>query len=295
MILNDFNNIKFVGKGTFSDVFYAELNDKKVAIKKCKDEKHMSCFSAEISFLTKLNNLNCENIIKYHGYFPYKLTRACLILDYLDYDLYYFISKTNYDVKKALDYIKQILNGLQFMHKVLIHADLKPENIMIDKSANLIKIIDFGNAMKNKTHTRNFNVQTIYYRSPEVLYNLPYNFKIDMWSLGCIIYEIFEKKVLFKNLKEKDLMLLIQDKLGKPNLYEYYNHIYIELFKDYQIINKNNLQIDFTNLEINSNENLKKEILYLLNNLVTYNFINRFDTTKCLDLPLFSNFSTYII
>ena len=72
----------------------------------------------------------------------------------------------------------------------IIHCDLKPENILLkNPKRTAIKLIDFGSSCKIG-HTMYPYIQSRFYRSPEVLLGLPYDEKIDMWSLGCILYEL---------------------------------------------------------------------------------------------------------
>ena len=81
----------------------------------------------------------------------------------------------------------------------VIHCDLKPENIMVkEKGKSGIKIIDFGNACFSNRKMYKY-VQSRHYRAPEVIMELPYTTQIDMWSLGCMLYELhFRGEPLFK-------------------------------------------------------------------------------------------------
>ena len=98
----------------------------------------------------------------------------------------------------------------------IIHCDLKPENILmkkIDKSG--IKIIDFGcGCFKNeKIYTY---IQSRFYRAPEIVLSIPYTSAIDMWSFGCIIYELFVGTPLFAAEDEKDHMAYLMEVKGIP-------------------------------------------------------------------------------
>ena len=79
----------------------------------------------------------------------------------------------------------------------VIHCDLKPENIMLETSSkSVIKVIDFGAAclLNERVYTY---IQSRFYRAPEVILGIPYTMAIDMWSLGCILAELFISFPLF--------------------------------------------------------------------------------------------------
>jgi serine/threonine protein kinase len=81
----------------------------------------------------------------------------------------------------------------------LIHCDLKPENILIKSISDVnIKVIDFGSSCFIHDHLSSY-VQSRSYRAPEVIIGCKYDYKIDIWSLGCIIAELYTGIVLFQN------------------------------------------------------------------------------------------------
>ncbi len=86
---------------------------------------------------------------------------------------------------------RQCLEALEFIHGLgLIHCDLKPENILVKSYSRCeIKVIDLGSSCFQTDHLCSY-VQSRSYRAPEVILGLPYNQKIDMWSLGCILAEL---------------------------------------------------------------------------------------------------------
>lgn len=85
----------------------------------------------------------------------------------------------------------QCLEALQFLHGLgLIHCDLKPENILVKSYSRCeVKVIDFGSSCFQTDHLCSY-VQSRSYRAPEVILGLPYDKKIDIWSLGCILAEL---------------------------------------------------------------------------------------------------------
>jgi len=96
----------------------------------------------------------------------------------------------------------QLFNALSFLHGVggYIHADLKPENILLSLSHSMpshllsnaypdIKLVDLGNALSYDRDINTFEVQSLYYRAPEVVFGKEITSAIDLWSIGCILFE----------------------------------------------------------------------------------------------------------
>ena len=99
--------------------------------------------------------------------------------------------------------ISQICMGIKEIHnKKIIHRDLKPDNIFMNLNM-IVKIGDFGisKKLKNyKTHVLTTKkLGTDYYAAPEIIMEGIYNEKSDMWSLGCIIYELFNLSIYYKD------------------------------------------------------------------------------------------------
>jgi serine/threonine protein kinase len=102
-----------------------------------------------------------------------------------------------------------ILKCLRFLKKVgIIHCDLKPENILykLDNAKN-VKVVDFGSATFIDDNDYDY-LQTRPYRAPEISFGCKFDFTADIWSLGCIMYEIITSKVLFN-------YSTVQENLGK--------------------------------------------------------------------------------
>lgn len=106
--------------------------------------------------------------------------------------------------------VTQLLTGLATLNKLkIIHCDLKPENIMYtNASLNQIKIVDFGSACTDFKSGFKY-VQSRFYRSPEIVVGLPYDSAVDMWSLGCIVFELVSGRPLFPAHNELELLDMI--------------------------------------------------------------------------------------
>eukprot|EP00943_MAST-04B_sp_MAST-4B-sp1_P001116 g1116.t1 len=206
-----YDETKSIGDGTFGTVH--ECINKETgevfAVKVMNLDK-LRGYGQDVSILKDEANLmlkikNHKNIVTLHdAYFSDKFVR--LVLDYMDGgDLFdHVISTGVYTESDGKKLINNILQGLSFAHgKNIAHRDLKPENILISSADHTVcKIADWG-AAKRATATRKFKTYagTENYLAPEVydrkntIHNVgTYTVKVDMWSVGIIMYIIFAKK-----------------------------------------------------------------------------------------------------
>ena len=120
------------------------------------------------------------------------------------YEFYKYINENNFEnyfnLGRLQKITKQILIALEYIHSLkIVHCDLKPENILIKSINNTqIKVIDFGSSCFLHDHLSSY-VQSRSYRAPEVILGCKYDNKIDMWSLGCILAELYTGSVIFQN------------------------------------------------------------------------------------------------
>ena len=195
--------IKKLGEGGYGRVIQvkSKSNNKYYAIKeiiiKDKMKDKIKDIQKEADILSKFN---CNNIVKYYD--SVKINdKFYIVMEYCDgQNLKDFINKkikNNELIEEKILYkiIKQICEGIKEIHdKKIIHRDLKPENIFINDNM-VIKIGDFGISKQlnpNKENAKTLNkAGNIYYLAPEIIRDGIYNKKSDMYSLGCIIYELF--------------------------------------------------------------------------------------------------------
>jgi serine/threonine protein kinase len=111
--------------------------------------------------------------------------------------------------------LRQVLTAMEFIHSLrLIHSDLKPENILIKSFTKCeVKVIDFGSSCYETDKLTSY-VQSRSYRAPEVILGYHYSTKIDIWSVGCIAFELWTGRVLFVNDSVPSMLARIQGVLG---------------------------------------------------------------------------------
>ena len=246
---DDYKIIKKLGERGFEEIYLVEKGKKFYALKKSKSklsEKEIEAYNQIIDILNKIDN---EHVIKYHRKFKEKDTFNILMEYAGDQNLKQFIK--NFKDKNILieekiikDIIIQICEGLKEIHKnKLIHGDLTPDNIFINKN-NKIKIWDLGiSTILNTNNFKQSGKRNYHYFAPEIEIGGKFNHKIDIYSLGCIIYELFtlneyyiDKKVLEKDCKinldiynpiwqELIYLLLKKDYHERPEVEEILNKI----------------------------------------------------------------------
>ena len=163
-----------------------------------------------------------------------------MVFEYLEYDLCGIIETA--DIKISQDHIKswsqQLLKGVHYMHiNKIIHRDLKASNLLINRRGEL-KIADWGLARSWNSQMKRLTnrVITLWYRPPELLLGcIEYDTKVDMWSVGCIIAEMFRRGGLLKGSSEANQLDLIFRTMGHPSTEEWPNiHEMCPLWKNFE-------------------------------------------------------------
>ncbi|PGH16674.1 CMGC/DYRK/YAK protein kinase [Helicocarpus griseus UAMH5409] len=215
-----------LGQGTFGQVVKCQnlKTQEVVAVKVVKNRTaYFNQSMMEVSVLdlinSKLDKNDDHHLLRLRDTFIHR-QHLCLVFELLSVNLYELIKQNQFrglSTTLVRVFAQQLLNGLSLLNKArLIHCDLKPENILLKNlESPIIKIIDFGSACDERQTVYTY-IQSRFYRSPEVLLGLPYSSAIDMWSLGCIVVELFLGLPLFPGSSEYNQVSRITEMLGMP-------------------------------------------------------------------------------
>lgn len=217
--------LEFLGAGTFGHVFKCFDFKRKieVAVKIIRNKKvYRKAGDLENKILHELANadpddLNC--IVKKLRSFEFR-GHLCLVFELLSLNLYQFLHKNEFK-GLSLALVRrvsvQLFMALKTFHSVgIIHCDLKPDNILLKyENKSSIKVIDFGSACQEGNKVYDY-IQSRYYRAPEILFETGYDKAIDIWSIGCILYELLTGAPLFPANNENELFKLTVETLGLP-------------------------------------------------------------------------------
>ncbi|RHN43035.1 putative protein-serine/threonine kinase CMGC-CDK-CRK7-CDK9 family [Medicago truncatula] len=216
-----------VGRGTYSNVYKARDKDsgKIVALKKVRfdtsDSESIKFMAREIMIIQTLDH---PNIIKLEGLATSRMQYSLyLVFEYMQCDLTRVISRPGERLNEPQIkcYMQQLLLGLQHCHeRGVMHRDIKASNLLINKQG-VLKIADFGlaNSLKIKPKGPLTNrVVTLWYRAPELLLgSIDYDYSIDIWSVGCLLAEMFVGRPIMPGRTEIEQLHMIVKLCGSPS------------------------------------------------------------------------------
>lgn len=289
--LNDFEKLEKIGEGTYGVVYKAidtRHNNRVVALKKIRleseDEGIPSTTIREISLLKELKD---DNIVGLYDIVHSNSNKIYLVFEYLDMDLKRYMESIpegeGLDSAMIKKFMLQLIKGIYHCHAHrVLHRDLKPQNLLIDKEGNL-KVADFGLARAFGVPLRAYTheVVTLWYRAPEVLLGgKQYSTGVDMWSIGCIFAEMTNRKPLFAGDSEIDQIFKIFKIMGTPTEEVWPEVNYLSDFKPtFPKWRKQDLSKVVPSLDKNG--------IDLLEQLLTYDPANRISAKRALLHPYF--------
>eukprot|EP00301_Raphidiophrys_heterophryoidea_P004354 c1189_g1_i1.p1 GENE.c1189_g1_i1~~c1189_g1_i1.p1 ORF type:complete len:454 (+),score=106.12 c1189_g1_i1:67-1428(+) len=215
-----------VGEGTYGQVFRAHARNKKddiVALKRVRMDNEKEGFPiTAIREIKLLKQLKHKNILELREIVTDSSGDGIyMVFEFMDHDLSGLIEAGYcFEPSTIKCYMKQLLEGLQYCHKnKVLHRDIKASNLLIDNKGRL-KLADFGLARSQQSNSdANYTnrVITRWYRPPELLLgSTQYGPEVDMWSVGCIFYELLLRKPLFPGKSDIDQIDKIFQICGTP-------------------------------------------------------------------------------
>ena len=220
--------IRILGKGSYGVVgeYFDTEKKQKVAIKKLNEVVDITDAKRMLREIRILNSFSHDNILKLKYVLAQpndnKFFDIYLVTDLWDIDLSKIIKKNHADLTDDhVQYILyQIFSALQLLHSSkVIHRDMKPTNILANESCDVC-LCDFGFAREiaEFSHDLTEYVITRFYRAPEVmLSSQKYDTSVDIWSVGCTLYELITGHPLFQSKHYLELIQLMIKKLGTPD------------------------------------------------------------------------------
>ncbi|KAI4468873.1 cell division protein kinase [Holotrichia oblita] len=196
--------------GAYGTVFKGKnkKNDAVVALKRVRipitDDGVPLSTIREVSLLKQIGTYRHPNIVQIldvcHGKRLEKELIMYIVFEHMEQDLSSYLDKCSRGVGIKSTEIRKIihgiLSGVEFLHlHRIVHRDLKPQNILLTESGVVV---------------------TLWYRAPEILLGMPYATPVDIWSVGCILGELYLLKPLFCGSSDSDQLMKILRILGRP-------------------------------------------------------------------------------
>jgi len=221
-----------LGKGMFANVVRARILEgdpaevgKEVAIKivRCQESMYKAGLK-EVQILNKLNQADPEDkkhVVRLERTFEHR-GHLCLVFESLSMNLRDVVKKFGKDIglniRAVRAYAHQLFHAMSLLRKCnIMHADIKPDNILVNEQKTVLKVCDLGSASDISENDITPYLVSRFYRAPEIILGVPYDYSLDTWSIGCTLYELFTGKILFPGRSNNHMLLLMMELKGKFN------------------------------------------------------------------------------
>ncbi|GAA5837748.1 hypothetical protein JCM9279_006850 [Rhodotorula babjevae] len=223
--LGDKGSGKYEGEPGLAGKGVGEGERRDVAIKIVRSQESM--FKAgmkEAQILRRLLEADPDDkkhLVRLHRTFEHR-GHLCLVFESLSMNLREVVKRYGKDVglnlRAVRAYASQMFLALSLMRKCdIMHADLKPDNILVNESKATLKVCDLGSASDVSENEITPYLVSRFYRAPEIILGLPYDCSLDVWSIACTLYELYTGKILFPGRTNNHMLLLIMETKGKFN------------------------------------------------------------------------------
>ncbi|XP_059393514.1 serine/threonine-protein kinase Nek4-like isoform X2 [Carassius carassius] len=229
--MDSYSFVRVVGKGSYGEVnLVRHRSDRKqYVIKKLNlrtsSRRERRSAEQEAQLLSQLKH---PNIVTYRESWEGEDCQLYIVMGFCEGgDLYHRLKQQKGELlpeRQVVEWFVQIAMALQYLHeKHILHRDLKTQNIFLTKTS-IIKVGDLGIArvLESQNDMASTLIGTPYYMSPELFSNKPYNYKSDVWALGCCVYEMATLKHAF-NAKDMNSLVyrIVEGKLPQmPSKYD---------------------------------------------------------------------------
>ena len=220
------------GEGTYGVL--VRFTDVHKRLRVIKRLKRTACERSVLREVLILQHLKHQRIVDLVDVYQHR--HRYLVFEHMDTDLHRIIqSAQSLTILHIKSFMLQILEGVAVIHNAnIVHRDLKPANILVNRDCT-VKIADFGLAREveryvvpdGKTIASSSDTdlshytQTRWYRSPEMILQLPYGMQIDQWSVGCIFAEMIQRRAIFRGRDNDDQLRQILAFTGLPSKSEF--------------------------------------------------------------------------
>ena len=216
--MDRYQKVKVVGKGAFGAAILVNARGsgkqfviKQVDVSRMKPKEHEEA-KKEIKLLAAFNH---PNIVRYRDSFIESGTLN-IVMDFCEGgELHQLLKERKGAVlteQQVLDYFVQLCLAMKHVHdRKVLHRDIKSQNIFLTQNRRVLKLGDFGIArvLNSTIELARTACGTPYYMSPEICDNQPYNSKSDVWSMGCLLYEVASLRCPFDAKDMRGLVIKI--------------------------------------------------------------------------------------
>jgi len=226
MLPSNYNEIKFLSRGAHGSCYLCERTDDvlqtKVVIKKIPltdPEKQKE----EIKILSRFRH---PFIVGFFETFVDSIGNMNIVMQYMEGgNLADFLHERSLSIprgylsdEEVADYLGQVTMALEYLHRNnIIHRDLKPDNILMNASKKILKVADFGisKEMEDSGPSKTF-IGTSNYVAPEMYMGRSYDKTVDIWALGCVLYELTELERAFSGCHAALVNNILKASYSKP-------------------------------------------------------------------------------